>query len=69
LETTLSPKKKTETDQRHANLLGCCVRRELKGRRSDQKHGGSRSLDLLLELTTVIAATYTPLIQAEIKPI
>jgi hypothetical protein len=44
------------------------VRRELKGRRSDQKHGGSRSLDLLLELTTVIAATYTPLIQAEIKP-
>jgi hypothetical protein len=68
LETTLSPKKKTETDQLHANLLGCCVRRELKGMRSDQKHGGSMSLDLLLEPTTVIAATHTSLLQAEIKP-
>jgi len=40
------------------------VRRELKGMRSDQKHGGSMSLDLLLEPTTVIAATHTSLLQA-----
>jgi hypothetical protein len=29
------PKEKTETEQLHADLLGCCVRRELKERRSD----------------------------------
>jgi hypothetical protein len=37
------------------------VRRELKGNKSDKKHDGSRSLDLLLEPTTVIAAAYIPL--------
>jgi hypothetical protein len=31
----LFPKKKTETDQLHVDLLGCCVRRELEGRRID----------------------------------
>jgi len=35
------PKEKTKIDQLHADLLGCCVRRELQGRRSDRKHGGS----------------------------
>jgi len=28
------PKEKTETDQLHAYLLRCCVRREIEGRRS-----------------------------------
>jgi hypothetical protein len=28
-------KEKTETDQLHADFLGCCVRKELEGRRSD----------------------------------
>jgi hypothetical protein len=41
LGTTLSPKEKTETDQLHADLLGCYVRRELERRISDRKHGGS----------------------------
>ena len=65
LETTLSPKEKTEIDQLRANLRGCCVRRELEGRRSDQKHGGSRILDLLSEPTVVITAAHTPLLQVE----
>jgi len=29
------PKEKTETNQLHADLLGCYVRRELEERRSD----------------------------------
>jgi len=32
---------RAKTDQLHADLLGCCVRRELEGRRSDRKHGKS----------------------------
>jgi len=35
------PKENIETDQLYADLLWCCVRRELEGRRSDQKHGGN----------------------------
>jgi len=35
------PKEKTETDLLHADLLGCCMRRELEERKSNQKHGGS----------------------------
>jgi len=38
---SLFSKEKTETDQLHADLIWCYVRRELEGRRSDQKHGGS----------------------------
>jgi hypothetical protein len=41
------------------------VRRELKGRRSDQKHGGSRILDLFSEPAIVITAAHTPLLQVE----
>jgi len=59
------PKEKAETDQLHADLLGCCVRRELEGRRSDRKHGGSWSLNLPPESAAVMTATHTSLLQAE----
>jgi hypothetical protein len=62
---SLFPKKKTETDQLHVDLLGCCVRRELEGMRSDQKNGGSWSLDLPSEPAVVMAAAHTSLLQAE----
>ena len=54
------PKEKTESDQLHANLLGCCVRRELEGRRSDWKHSVSRSLDLPPEPAVAMATTHNP---------
>ena len=65
LGTTLSPKEKTETDQLHVDLLGCCVTRELEGRRSDQKHGGSLCLDLPPEPAAVMTTTHTSLFQVE----
>jgi len=49
------PKEKTETNQLHADLLGCCVR----------KHGGSWSLDLPPEPAATMAAAHTSLIQAK----
>jgi hypothetical protein len=59
------PEKKTETDQLHTDLLGCYVRRELEGRRSDRKHGGSWSLDLPPEPAAAMAAAHTSLFQAK----
>jgi len=41
------------------------VRRGLERRRNDQKHGGSRSLELFPEPATTIATTHSPLLQAE----
>jgi len=36
------------------------VRKELEGKRSDQKHGGRRSLILLLKPAVAIVAAHTP---------
>jgi len=44
------------------------MRRELEGRRSDRKHGGSWSLDLPLEPAAAMAAAHTSLLQAKTKP-
>jgi len=41
------------------------VRRELEGRRSDRKHGGSWSLDLPPEPAAAMAAAHTSLFQAK----
>jgi hypothetical protein len=41
------------------------VRRELEGRRSDRKHGGSWILDLPPESTVAMTVAHTFLLQAE----
>jgi len=59
------PKEKAETDQLRTDLVGCCVRRELEGRKSDRKHGGSWSLNLPPESAAAMTAAHTSLFQAE----
>jgi hypothetical protein len=58
--------KKTEIDQLYTKLLGCWVRKELEGNRSDRKHEG-RSLNLFPEPVAAIVAAHT-LSYGEIKP-
>jgi len=59
---------RAETNQLHADLPGCCVRRELERRRSDRKHGKSWSLDLPPELAAAMLQHTHPSSKQKTEP-